>query len=483
MDRSAVIRPLRAPMIGGRRTAAELKSPAAAILITDAGGKQVARPRSRTEGRRDATADDAVLVSPRPAAGRQPGAVRGHRPGPGETAATSSPRSSGSRASGAAGRPARPRAGGCWSSLVALDGELRRLGSRLALGQGDPAVALPELARAASAGTVVWAAGLEPDELADDDAVAAALAGIGVEAVVVPSANLLFDPAPIRTREGRPYTVFTPYWRACLSGPAPAAPLAAPEALPRGAAEAGRPRARRARGRGRGSLDRRVRRASGSRAKPAPTGRLARLAARSPRRLRRRPRPAGPREHLAPLAPPALGRAERAPGVAGRRRRARRGRPRPRGRHRPADAGRRAGAGPAAVRRRLPPPARLARVRAPPAVPLPAHARAAAARALRRLPLAGRPGRARGLAARPDRLPARGRRDARALGHRLDAQPRAHGRGVLPRQAPAAAVAAAASAGSGTRSSTPTSRTTPSAGSGWPAAAPTRRRTSASSTR
>ena len=62
---------------------------------------------------------------------------------------------------------------------------------------GDPAVALPELARAAGAGTVVWAAGLEPEELADDDAVAAALADGGVETIVVPSANLLFDPAAI----------------------------------------------------------------------------------------------------------------------------------------------------------------------------------------------------------------------------------------------------------------------------------------------
>jgi deoxyribodipyrimidine photo-lyase len=118
------------------------------------------------------------------------------------------------------------------NSLSALDGELRRMGSRLALGQGDAAAALPELARAAGAGTVVWAAGLEPDELADDDAVAATLAEAGVKAVCVPSADLLFDPAGVRTREGRPYTVFTPYWRTCLSGPAPAAPLAAPAALP-----------------------------------------------------------------------------------------------------------------------------------------------------------------------------------------------------------------------------------------------------------
>ena len=119
-----------------------------------------------------------------------------------------------------------------WRSLAALAGELGRRGSRLALGLGDPAVALTELARAANAGTVVWAAGLEPGERADDEAVTEALAAAGVEAVVVPSANLLFDPAAIRTCQGRAYTVFTPYWRACLSRPGPSAPAAPPEALP-----------------------------------------------------------------------------------------------------------------------------------------------------------------------------------------------------------------------------------------------------------
>jgi deoxyribodipyrimidine photo-lyase len=40
----------------------------------------------------------------------------------------------------------------------------------------------------------------------------------------VPSGNLLLDPAGPLTRDGRPYTVFTPYWRACLSRLDEAAP-------------------------------------------------------------------------------------------------------------------------------------------------------------------------------------------------------------------------------------------------------------------
>jgi deoxyribodipyrimidine photo-lyase len=119
-----------------------------------------------------------------------------------------------------------------WRSLEALAHDLGRHGSRLALTEGHPARALIGLAHAAGATSVVWAAGLEPDERDDDALVAAALGAAGVEPHVVAGADLLHDPAAIRTREGRPYTVFTPYWRACLGEPAPQTPLPAPQALP-----------------------------------------------------------------------------------------------------------------------------------------------------------------------------------------------------------------------------------------------------------
>ena len=119
-----------------------------------------------------------------------------------------------------------------WHTLESLEHDLRAHGSRLALAQGDPVTTVPELARSAGATIVVWATGLEPREQEDDELVSAALRTAGVEPIVVPGADLLHDPAAVRTREGRPYTVFTPYWRACLGRPAPQAPLPAPEALP-----------------------------------------------------------------------------------------------------------------------------------------------------------------------------------------------------------------------------------------------------------
>ena len=102
-------------------------------------------------------------------------------------------------------------------SLAALEADLGRRGSRLAVYRGDPADLLPRVAAAAGAGAAVWAAGLEPEERADDGEVARRLAAGGVEPLVVPAGNLLADPAGPLTRQGRPYTVFTPYWRACLA--------------------------------------------------------------------------------------------------------------------------------------------------------------------------------------------------------------------------------------------------------------------------
>jgi deoxyribodipyrimidine photo-lyase len=139
-------------------------------------------------------------------------------------------------------RPWAPGAAARWwlrQSLAALDGDLLRAGSRLAVTAGAPASALAEIAQASAARAVVWAAGLEPTERADDEAVANALAAAGVETLVVSSDNLLLDPAGPLTRDGRPYTVFTPYWRASLAGlaagpssPLPQAPHPLPEAPP-----------------------------------------------------------------------------------------------------------------------------------------------------------------------------------------------------------------------------------------------------------
>ncbi len=119
-----------------------------------------------------------------------------------------------------------------WRSLASLDDDLRRLGSRLLVDRGDPKEVIAALARQVAAPAVIWSAGLDPGEILDDEALRASLTAAGIEAVVVPQASLLADPLATRTRDGRPYTVFTPFWRARLAAGAPGEPLAAPLALP-----------------------------------------------------------------------------------------------------------------------------------------------------------------------------------------------------------------------------------------------------------
>ncbi len=119
-----------------------------------------------------------------------------------------------------------------WHSLRSLDDALRELGSRLLVERGDPVDVVAALARATGAGAVVWAEGLDPDELDDDRALETALRSSGLEAVVTRQVNLLADPLAVRKKDGGAYTVFTPFWRARLAAGAPDEPLPAPAALP-----------------------------------------------------------------------------------------------------------------------------------------------------------------------------------------------------------------------------------------------------------
>ena len=119
-----------------------------------------------------------------------------------------------------------------WHSIASLDADLSRIGSRLLVERGDPVGVVATLARDLGAGAVVWAEGLEPDELDDDAGLEAALRRVDVDVLVVPQTNLLADPLAVRKKDGGPYTVFTPFWRAWLAAGAPEEPKQAPRRLP-----------------------------------------------------------------------------------------------------------------------------------------------------------------------------------------------------------------------------------------------------------
>jgi deoxyribodipyrimidine photo-lyase len=116
-------------------------------------------------------------------------------------------------------------------SLRGLEESLRERGSRLILRRGPTIGTLRRLARETRAVRLYCNRCYEPAAARRDAKVAVALEFEGVEVVICEGA-LLFEPTTIHTSGGRPYQVFTPFWRAALAGAEPAAPLPAPRRLP-----------------------------------------------------------------------------------------------------------------------------------------------------------------------------------------------------------------------------------------------------------
>lgn len=130
-------------------------------------------------------------------------------------------------------RPWRPGGAGRWwlaGALEALAADLEARGGRLVLRRGESVAALLALARETGAAAVHFTRHHEPAEAADEAALHAALAGIGVECRRF-GGNLLAEPDALATKAGGPFRVFTPFYRALLGADAVHAPAAAPESL------------------------------------------------------------------------------------------------------------------------------------------------------------------------------------------------------------------------------------------------------------
>lgn len=116
-------------------------------------------------------------------------------------------------------------------SLNALATELEHRGARLILRQGESLSTLRALVRTTGAGAVFWNRRYEPTLVARDRQVKEALRADGLEVESFNSA-LLFEPWTVANQAGRPFQVFTPFWRHCLNQPDPPAPDPAPSTLP-----------------------------------------------------------------------------------------------------------------------------------------------------------------------------------------------------------------------------------------------------------
>jgi deoxyribodipyrimidine photo-lyase len=130
-------------------------------------------------------------------------------------------------------QPWAPGAASRWwlhHSLEKLAAALAKAGAPLVIRSGGSLEVLRAVAKECGASGVVWNRRYEPAVIARDTQIKKALAADGL-AVESFNGSLLFEPMHVATKEGRPYQVFTPFWRALLAKDEPAEPVAAPRRL------------------------------------------------------------------------------------------------------------------------------------------------------------------------------------------------------------------------------------------------------------
>lgn len=116
-------------------------------------------------------------------------------------------------------------------SLKSLDAALRSAGSRLIIRRGPAGETLRALVQETGAAAVYWNRRYEPASRALEAKTSEVLRADDV-AVESFNAALLHEPWTVQNQSGRPFQVFTPFWKHCLAKPDPVPPLPAPRNLP-----------------------------------------------------------------------------------------------------------------------------------------------------------------------------------------------------------------------------------------------------------
>jgi len=113
-------------------------------------------------------------------------------------------------------------------SLLDLQEQLKSRGLDLVIRQGDSLKILETLIQDTQASNVFWNRRYEPAIIARDSKIKASLHDQGIE-VHSFNANLLHEPWTIANKQNKPFKVFTPFWKNCLTQVEPPEPLECPK--------------------------------------------------------------------------------------------------------------------------------------------------------------------------------------------------------------------------------------------------------------
>ena len=115
--------------------------------------------------------------------------------------------------------PWHPGGASSWwleGSLTKLDEDLTLINSRLILRCGDPKKILLELAKTTCAQALYFTRLYEPNAVNEEKSVAACFSKVGLDCRRF-GGTVLFEPEEITSKSGKPFKVFTPFYKACLS--------------------------------------------------------------------------------------------------------------------------------------------------------------------------------------------------------------------------------------------------------------------------
>ena len=120
---------------------------------------------------------------------------------------------------------------GLQEALASLDKGLREFGSRLLLIKGDTPQSLLELVKSLGVGGIYWNRRYTAEAIAADRQLKVALEEQGTP-VHTFNGSLLVEPWLIQNKAGKPFRVFTPFWKNCQSSVKITAPLPMPDSIP-----------------------------------------------------------------------------------------------------------------------------------------------------------------------------------------------------------------------------------------------------------